>query len=196
MKLIGIINKYDKSRCNHDISYSYLDIIRYIIKVGGYPIQISLSSDNLSSTKDFLCGLNGVIFSGGDDYTDLELDVLKFLYDNDIPTLGICLGMQTMALLFDAGLDLVSGHYNTYHEVSLRCGSKIYSILGKDRIFVNSRHKYKVLGCSLSASGFSDVIEVIEDSNKRFFIGVQWHPESLDCDDSYNLFNYFVNVRG
>lgn len=37
------------------------------------------------------------------------------------------------------------------------------------------------------------IIEAIEDKTKRFFIGVQWHPESLINDEYSNkLFDYFI----
>ena len=33
----------------------------------------------------------------------------------------------------------------------------------------------------------------VEDKNKKFFVGVQWHPEDLDDENSDKLFNYFIN---
>ena len=41
-----------------------------------------------------------------------------------------------------------------------------------------------------------DVIEAIEDKNKDFFLGVQWHPETMITYDKLQqeLFNYFVNI--
>ena len=41
-----------------------------------------------------------------------------------------------------------------------------------------------------------NVIEAIEDKNKKFFIGVQWHPESMYSYDilECNLFDYFIEV--
>jgi len=39
-----------------------------------------------------------------------------------------------------------------------------------------------------------NIIEGIEDSNKKFFLGVQWHPESTEDIDNYNLFKYFIDI--
>jgi len=39
------------------------------------------------------------------------------------------------------------------------------------------------------------IIGIIEDKTKTFFIGTEWHPESLNNEDSRILFNYFVNVK-
>jgi len=51
----------------------------------------------------------------------------------------------------------------------------------------------------LSQVAYSEdgIIEAIEDKNKRFFIGVQWHPESL-MEDRYSdkLFSYFIETLG
>ena len=47
-------------------------------------------------------------------------------------------------------------------------------------------------------SGISNdnVIECIEDENKRFFLGVQWHPESMYNYDlnSRKIFDYFIKI--
>ena len=45
----------------------------------------------------------------------------------------------------------------------------------------------------ISATSEDNIPEAIEDKNKRFFIGVQWHPESL-VDDVYSnrLFTAFI----
>lgn len=38
-----------------------------------------------------------------------------------------------------------------------------------------------------------EIIEAIEDKKKKFFIGVQWHPESLTYDEYSNkLFDFFI----
>ncbi|MBP3920500.1 MAG: gamma-glutamyl-gamma-aminobutyrate hydrolase family protein [Bacilli bacterium] len=193
MKIIGIICKEDKSFNGHKTLYSYTNIFKKVLESGGYPIGISLL--DIKAAKLFLKYVDGIIFSGGDDYTQQELELVKYLYENDIPTLGICLGMQTMAVAFNGSLSLVKGHNNTNHEVILNKNSKIYEIIGKEKITVNSRHNYKVENTNLNVTGKSDVIEVIEDKDKQFFIGVEWHPESLDNTDTKKLFDYFVNVR-
>ena len=34
----------------------------------------------------------------------------------------------------------------------------------------------------------------LEIPNKKFFLGIQWHPESLYFDDNSNkIFDYFIN---
>ena len=74
--------------------------------------------------------------------------------------------------------------------------SKIYKILNKNFIKINSRHNDRLLSTNLDIVGISNdnVIEIIESSVKKFFIGVQYHPESMiDYDDIQNsIFEYFV----
>ena len=38
-----------------------------------------------------------------------------------------------------------------------------------------------------------NILEAVEDKNKKFFLGIQWHPESL-LEDIYSkrLFDYFI----
>ena len=47
---------------------------------------------------------------------------------------------------------------------------------------------------TLDISGITNdnVIEIIEDKNKPFFIGLEWHPESLNNEDTKKIFNYFI----
>ena len=38
------------------------------------------------------------------------------------------------------------------------------------------------------------ILEAIEMKDKKFIIGVQWHPEGLDDENSNKLFDYFINT--
>lgn len=71
--------------------------------------------------------------------------------------------------------------------------------MGKEKIKVNSRHGKCIPYTNLSQVAYSEdgIIEAIEDKGKRFFIGVQWHPESLMKDEYSNkLFSCFVKTLG
>lgn len=154
--------------------------------------------------EDILSLLDGVILQGGVDYTLDDLKVTSYLYEHDIPTLGICLGMQTMGIFKQGELEVMkeNKHYaplkNDVHEVKIDTNSKFYGIIGKDKIKVNSRHHEALTRTNLLVSGKSldGVIEVIEDPSKRFFIGVQWHPETNFRNDeiSLRLFDYYFHV--
>ena len=102
-----------------------------------------------------------------------------------------------MAATFNGTLYQIENHQNTKHTINIKKNSKIYDIIQKEEITVNSRHKFGIKNTNLEITGYSnDVIEVIEDKTKSFFIGVQWHPESLNNDDSKKLFDYFIKKAG
>ena len=85
--------------------------------------------------------------SGGacDNY---EMIVAKYCYDNDIPTIGICCGQNVMVRALGGTTKLIPNPekhndiYSTYvHTVKLDTNSRLYKIIGKTEIEVNSRHK-------------------------------------------------------
>ena len=76
--------------------------------------------------------------------------------------------------------------------------SKLYEIIKKDVIKVNSRHRMKVTDpgtFEVYGKSSDDVIEVLERHDKKFALGVQWHPEMM-LDDSLQklIFDAFVNA--
>lgn len=156
-------------------------------------------NDNYIEKLSLLEKIDGVILVGGDDIYNFEYELVKYLYNKNIPTLGICLGMQTMAISIGGML----GHLNNLehkstkkyvHYIDINPSSLLYEIIGKDKIMVNSRHKDYVINTNLSIGATCEgIIEEVEDKNKKFFVGVQWHPENLDDENSDKLFNYFIN---
>ena len=156
-------------------------------------------NDNYIEKLPLLENIDGVILVGGDDIYNLEYDLVKYLYNNDIPTLGICLGMQTMGVSINGTLGQLNNleHKSKkkyVHYIDINSSSLLYKIIGKDKIMVNSRHKDYVINTGLCIGATCDgIIEEVEDKNKKFFVGVQWHPEDLDDENSDKLFNYFIN---
>ena len=134
--------------------------------------------------EEILESLDGVILQGGEEYTNTDMDILTYLYKRDIPTLGICLGMQTMGVLFHGKMSKVENHYalekQEVHPVYVDKESKFYSKVRLEEFYVNSRHYEILTKTSLDIVGVSSdgVMEIIEDKKKKFFIGVQWHPET------------------
>lgn len=192
MKYIGIIGRKQNDR----ITYNK-EVIDVIYKYNCIPVCISLKFDNtdeFQNIKPLIDMCDGFILQGGTDFYDIDLSIVKYLYDKNIPTLGICLGMQEMAYLFNGKMGKIESHhsFNKYvHSIIIDEKSKLFKIIGKNKIFVNSRHHDYIIHTDLNISSYSDVIESVEDPHKKFFIGVQWHPESLMDKSSKKLFNYF-----
>ena len=196
MKYIGIIGRLNDNK----ITYNK-EIVDIIYEYNCIPICISLKfvDNELDKVKLLIDKCNGFILQGGSEFYNSDLEIVKYLYDNDIPTLGICLGMQTMAYLFNGKMDKIDNHYSLdkyVHNIYINTKSKLFNIINKNEILVNSRHKYYITDTDLDISSYSDVIESIEDINKRFFIGVQWHPESIMDENNKKLFeNFFFSIK-
>ena len=187
--IIGIVTRKSKSYTGKCIDLVYTDIISSVIKSGGIPIGINNDIDMYINICD------GYIFQGGDDINDKNIEMIKILREKNIPVLGICLGMQEMGrgILKD-----IDNHLNKMHIVIVSKDSLLHRIVGEDRILVNSRHKSAIKDTDLCVSGRSDdgIIEAIEDNTRRFFLGVQWHPENMyDLDsNSRKIFDYFIKM--
>ena len=195
MLIIGVITRKYVSEENHDINVIYSEIQKAVIRNNAIPIGITLN-ENYKLLID-MC--DGIIFQGGDNFERYDLKALKYIYDINKPVLGICLGMQLMGVLFDGDMVDILNHKNKLqysHIVKINENSKLYNICKKSKIKVNSRHKSVIINTSLTVSALSNdgYIEAIEDSNKKFFIGVQWHPESMIEYDNIqnNLFKEFI----
>lgn len=81
------------------------------------------------------------------------------------------------------------------HKITISKDSLLFRILNKEDITVNSLHSFAIPNTSLDISAYSSdgIIEAVEDKSRKFFLGVQWHPELLDDDYSKKIFDYFIN---
>lgn len=200
-KKIGIITRPVLDRLTISRELSDLIIHHNCIPVGIVPTcdEGIMNQQAFDDMKQMLDSCDGVILQGGKDFYEYDLKAAKYLYEKNIPTLGICLGMQTMACVFNGKLEKMdTTHHHQLadyvHPVSIDPFSKLYSIIKKETIMVNSRHYDEITCTDLKVVAIDeDVIEAVEDSKKKFFIGVQWHPESIDDENSRALFQAFFD---
>lgn len=182
--------------------YANKKYIEAIEKFGG---EVVLIYDYYSEDEclNYLKSVNGILLSGGDCVGPLDFFLIKYAIDNKLKLLGICQGMQSMALYGSSDKLVEIGNLNHkkeegyVHRVKL-CNGKLKDICGVDTINVNSHHLQTVKNSHyFRVVGRSDdcLIEAIESNNNFFQIGVQWHPERmLEYDvKSNNLFKEFIN---
>lgn len=202
---------------------------KQIVSAGGTPVLIPPVADNdvLLSTLDTL---DAIVLSGGGDFNPLwageqpvpqlhninnerdlpELLLTRYAFDRQLPMLGICRGIQTLAMSLGGHVEqdikptptLIkhsqTSHQSTQtHSVNIKPGTMLSEIFdGEDTIYVNSFHHQAVDNpgkhMRTAATAPDGTIEAIESSEQKPIIGVQWHPEWL-ADDGLPLFRWLVN---
>lgn len=169
LPVIGIIERESLSDSGRLINITYQSLEESIIKSGGIPIGISNKY-----IDNFLSLCDGFILQGGSDLDPLNIPIIKKINELNIPLLGICLGMQEMAISYQGNEINIPNHQNTYHEIYIDKNSLLYKITNKINLTVNSRHKSTIENTSLkiSAKSKDNIIEAIEDPNKLFFLGL------------------------
>ncbi len=203
--IIGIICQPFGWQDNSVFTNRYYILDNYsqvIMKNGGIPIGIIMNDLELIEDSLKLC--DGFLITGGIAIKDYHLKVIDYALKNNKPLLGICMGMQALALYSlaenkeEKGLMLIPQKHihndeitqetkqKTIHKVNIiKKNSHLYQIFKKDQLEVNSFHNYQVkkVGKNFEIVGKSTdgIIEIIEHIDKnKFIVGVQWHPELLD----------------
>ena len=126
-----------------------------------------------------------------------ELWMVRRLRELDKPVLGICRGLQVMNVALGGTLiqdiptqrpspviHLQQMPYELpHHQVTILRDSLLYSLVGKEHLSVNSMHHQAALdvapGFRVTARAEDGMIEAIELPDRRFFLGIQWHPEHM-----------------
>lgn len=209
--VIGITGYVERARW--DIWHTPATLIQqsYVSKVtesGGRAVV--LPPDAVDA--DIVERLDGLVFSSGADLDPAlygadrhpesdrarvdrdagELLLLRAAIAADLPVLGVCRGMQLIALAYGGRLHQhlpeVLGHDRhcptvgvlAEHEVRFAAGSLAARLMGP-RVVTNSHHHQGVADAGgLLVSGRTDdgLAEAVEDPARRFLLGVQWHPEA------------------
>jgi putative glutamine amidotransferase len=121
------------------------------------------------------------------------------------PVLGICRGMQLMAVRAGGSLEQhlpdVVGHSEHapapgafgWTSIRTESGSLVRSLVG-DQVQVSCHHHQAVAehpGFEVTARAADGTIEAMEDPERPFWLAVQWHPE---YGDDYGLFRGLVSA--
>jgi putative glutamine amidotransferase len=121
-----------------------------------------------------------------------ELALLEAALERDLPVLAVCRGSQVLNVARGGDLvqhlpDVVGDDKHKHtpgvfadHQVSVRAESRLGALFG-DRAPVKSHHHqgFGQIGTGLVEAAWAEdgTVEAIEDPNRRFAVGVLWHPE-------------------
>jgi len=179
--------------------------------VGGVPVLLP-PSELAGAAEAAVARLDGLVISGGADVDPdrygaephprtanwrpdrdaWETALLDAAAAVDLPVLGVCRGMQLMAVHAGGSLDQhtpdLVGHEkhspggDEFGEVAVTTssGSRVAALVG-DSIAVNCHHHQSVAdhpGFEASARAADGTLEAMEAPGDRFCVAVQWHPET------------------
>lgn len=143
---------------------------------------------------------------------EYELEIARLAMKTDLPIMGICLGCQTLNIINGGTLiqDVPSlvetkilhpqkeDRDVETHEIHVDKNSRLFQIFGKEKVKANSFHHQALgkigKGFKVVGQAPDSIVEAIEFQNKRFILGIQWHPEALIKYETHlKLFKALVN---
>ena len=220
--VIGLTGNYGELACKLNEGY-----YKSIWRAGGVPVIIPpiADTDVLINTLEHI---DGLLLTGGADFNPLyageepsprlgginaerdlpELLIAQLAYNRQIPMLGICRGIQTLAMALGGKVqqdisDVAQIRHSQdadrsepTHSVTIEPDSTLFNIYNKEKLFVNSFHHQAVCDPGerfrVTARSADGIIEAIESREYKSIIGVQWHPECMSAEDGAPIFTWFV----
>ena len=225
--VIGISANYDDATCKIGAYY-----YKKVVEAGGTPLLIPPVADQ-QVIINTLQRVDGILLSGGGDFNPLyageepstllhginrerdlpELLLTRLAYNRQIPMLGICRGIQTLAMALGGrvaqdlslaprpqGMATMVKHSQDAdreeptHRVTLVRDSILHTLYGQEQIAVNSFHHQSVADAGkrfrVTATAADGIVEAIESVEYKSIVGVQWHPECMDS--GLPLFEWLV----
>jgi putative glutamine amidotransferase len=196
-----------------------LTYVRAIARAGGRPLLIAPTPADLADPGELLDMLDGVLVTGGADVDPatygershpateaaeadrdaFEISLVRAAAERDLPTLGVCRGMQVVNVAYGGALeqhladrlehDIHRGSNGAFsdHQVEVEPESLAAVAAGATRVAVKSYHHQGVArvgdGLRITARAEGDgTVEAVEDADRRFLLGVLWHPEEDEAD--------------
>jgi putative glutamine amidotransferase len=134
------------------------------------------------------------------DRDAFELLLVRAAGERDLPCLGICRGMQVVNVAYGGALeqhlpdhlerDIHRGQNGNFadHRVDVEPGSLAALAAGGTDVAVKSYHHQGIArvgdGLHVTAHAQGDgTPEAVEDRDRRFMLGVLWHPEEDEADE-------------
>ena len=139
----------------------------------------------------------GVILSGGPESVTKENTprIPEIIFNLEIPILGICYGMQTLAEQNGGSVITSSKKEFGYAELMIEHSSKIFSGIDTNKLDVWMSHGDHVSilpdDFIISASTESASIAAMEHKNKPYY-ALQFHPEVTHTDKGQKIIENFI----
>ncbi len=207
--LIGLTGNFaDSNTTLRDFYY------QSVLRTGGTPVIIPPYEQH-NALLNTLDHLDGLVLTGGGDLNPLfvqeepicalgsvnmerdkqELLLAKLAFDRQIPTLGICRGIQVLVAALGGSIyqDIYTQANATLkhsqqqarnyasHTVRVENDSILYHLFHTDSLAVNSFHHQAVKApgphLKVTATAPDGIIEAVESNEYKSILGVQWHPE-------------------
>jgi len=128
---------------------------------------------------------------------ETEIGLITSALEMDMPILGVCRGMQILSIAHGGSLyqhlDDTPGHeghggydgVSTEHDVIVEKDTILAGLMGTSFTVDSAHHQGVSDPGSLTVSAIAEhdgLIEAVERSDKKFCLGVQWHPERKGHD--------------
>ena len=185
-----------------DFGSQYTQLIARRVREIGVYCELHPYDRGQDFIKEF--GATGIILSGGPESVNASPNVRvdNIIFDLDIPILGICYGMQTMAVQRGGKVSSSSLKEFGHADVSITKKSRLFSGINdselschEPKIEVWMSHGDKVTelpnGFEITGSSKNAPIAAIQHISKPWF-GVQFHPEVTHTKSGRNILENFV----
>ena len=185
-----------------DFGSQYTQLIaRRIREIGVYCeiVPYNVSTHFIENLKP-----NGIILSGGPDsvYKDDSSKAPEIVFELNIPILGICYGMQTMAIQLGGEAKSAKKAEFGFTQIRAKNHSKLLANIhdeindeGHNLLDVWMSHGIEVTklpeGFELIASSINCPIAAIANTEKNLY-GLQFHPEVTHTKQGFQILERFV----
>ena len=197
----------------------YVDAIQ---RAGGIPVVVPPNEDE-DAVRATIDRCDGMVLLGGGDvdprnygqterarlfgvnpFLDtFEINAVRHALSLDMPVLAICRGHQVLNVALGGTLvqhlENFEEHRGVLHPVSVVPDSRVAAAMCTTEPLAMSYHHQAIdspaAALRIVATAADGTIEAVEHRDKRWVVGVQWHPEDTAHEDPANQGLFDAVVR-